>query len=139
MADPVQEWQQLGSSKLITGLTHRHFAALLDFSKHIFEPLKKCASTSIGLWPALQFASKVVEAYTDCQLWSKLVEGGYRNLEQHFSPEVAKPILMQASGLRILYPASNAYIRFPLSPRTTHLCMCLLCPVTRMHVKRCCI
>jgi GT2 family glycosyltransferase/glycosyltransferase involved in cell wall biosynthesis len=42
---------------------------------------------------ASDFASAIERAYKSEQLWSKLREEGLRNIEQHFSPEVATSVL----------------------------------------------
>lgn len=38
---------------------------------------------------------QIMEAYTDCQLWERLVDGGHRNIKQHFSVEMARPVVLQ--------------------------------------------
>jgi glycosyltransferase involved in cell wall biosynthesis len=42
------------------------------------------------------FASDVVKLYTDCELWSRLVTEAHRNIQQHFSVDVARKQLMEA-------------------------------------------
>lgn len=44
---------------------------------------------------AQEFASKVVQAYTDWGLWERLVRGGHRNVKLHFSLERAKAMTLQ--------------------------------------------
>lgn len=42
------------------------------------------------------FAKKLVQVYTDCELWSHLVRGGYDNLNRYFSYETARQQLIEA-------------------------------------------
>ena len=41
------------------------------------------------------FAAKVAQVYTDCALWGRLAEAGYRNVQRHFSREMGGPALLQ--------------------------------------------
>jgi glycosyltransferase involved in cell wall biosynthesis len=42
---------------------------------------------------AEQLAAEVVRGYQDEQLWTRLRDGGLRNVEQHFSLDVARGVL----------------------------------------------
>eukprot|EP00887_Chlorella_sp_A99_P006816 scaffold2.g6816.t1 len=42
-----------------------------------------------------EFAAKVVQAYTDCRLWQRLMLGGYQNIKQHFSVDAARPAVLE--------------------------------------------
>ena len=41
------------------------------------------------------FAAEVVRAYTDQQLWERLRDGGLRNIEEHFSMDVARRVVRE--------------------------------------------
>ncbi len=43
-----------------------------------------------------EFALQVAKLYTDCELWSRLVNAAYRNIERHFSVPVARRQLLEA-------------------------------------------
>ncbi len=47
----------------------------------------------------LVFASKVVNLYTDCNLWDRLVTAAYKNIERHFSVEVVGGQLLKSLEL----------------------------------------
>ncbi len=46
-----------------------------------------------------QFAAGVVQLYTDCALWSKLVKAAHTSIERHFSVEVVGGQLLKALEL----------------------------------------
>ena len=45
------------------------------------------------------FAAQIVRAYTDQQLWERLRDGGLRNIEEHFSMDVARRVVRELFGL----------------------------------------
>lgn len=47
---------------------------------------------------------QLVAVYEDCALWQRLVEGGFVNLQQHFSRESARVALLRALGKAGLMP-----------------------------------
>lgn len=49
----------------------------------------------IGDTPVV-FAVELVQLYTDCELWNHLTVEGYRNIQNHYSPQVAKLQLLRA-------------------------------------------
>lgn len=49
------------------------------------------AAHEIAAW----LHAQVVRAYTDCQLWSRLVRGGHANMLGHFSMESARPAVLE--------------------------------------------
>jgi len=52
------------------------------------------------------FAARVAQVYTDCALWGRLAEAGYRNVQRHFSREMGRPALLQVR-LVAGWPESN--------------------------------
>lgn len=45
---------------------------------------------------SVTFADRLVQLYTNCQVWDHLVEGGYANVKKNFSPDRAKTQLLKA-------------------------------------------
>ncbi len=43
-----------------------------------------------------EFAQKLVDVYKDCELWQRIVKGGYANIRDHFSTEKARPVVLHA-------------------------------------------
>ena len=54
---------------------------------------------NVGPAPAPPFRAQVVAVYTDCSLWARLAEGGFRNVQRHFSLEAGRPALLQVRPL----------------------------------------
>lgn len=42
-----------------------------------------------------EFSEAIIKVATDCELWERLVEGGVRNIEEHFSDVVAKKVVVE--------------------------------------------
>lgn len=45
------------------------------------------------------FAKKIVQLHSDCDLWQRLVAGGRKNMIDHFSVETARPIMLEVRSL----------------------------------------
>lgn len=56
---------------------------------------------------AEEFADKLVQAYTDCALWAKLVKGGFINVRKNFGLKTARERLLQTLDLVDIRPRTE--------------------------------
>ena len=59
------------------------------------ELVRCCQACPERLSVAPRLPCALRQAYTDCALWGRLAAGGYRNVRQHFSVEVARHAVLK--------------------------------------------